>query len=159
MKSIYDFGKYNFFQGYRVPLGRPGCSQPPPGYSSHRNWLRTSWGPCRGPKSTPHAFSSLGAPVGECNFLLPLSWCNLEPPYAAVTPLWDPKWEPIINFKKIRTRMVDISICFNLIFIQCQLAKMGGSLSDLWGSKWSNNRYIWRGRATKTTFGQTKVRQ
>ena len=74
---------------------------------------------------------------------------------AAVTPLWD----PIVNLKKIRTRMVHISICFNLILIQCQLTKMGRSLPDLWGSKWSNNRYIWRGRATKTTFGQTKVRQ
>ena len=45
-----------------------------------RNWIWTSWGPSRGSKSTPHAFSSLGAPVGECNFLLPFSWCNLEPP-------------------------------------------------------------------------------
>ena len=36
-----------------------------------RNWIRTSWGPSRGPKSTPHAFSSQGAPVGECHFLPP----------------------------------------------------------------------------------------
>ena len=50
-----------------------------------RNWIWTSWGPSRGSKSTPHAFSSLGAPVGECNFLLPFSWCNLEPPYRTCT--------------------------------------------------------------------------
>ena len=38
------------------------------------------WGPYKGSKSTPHAFSSLGPPVGEGHFLLPPSWCNFQPP-------------------------------------------------------------------------------
>ena len=64
-----------------MPLGRSGGSRPPPCCGSHGKWFSTSWGPCRGSKSTPHAFFSLGSPVGECTFLLPPSWCNFQPPY------------------------------------------------------------------------------
>ena len=78
---MYDFGKYIFFQGYRVPLGRPGCSQPPPGCSCHRIWPRSFREPSRGPKSSPYQFLYLRAPVGGCGLLLPFSWCNFKPPY------------------------------------------------------------------------------
>ena len=32
MNLIHGFGKYNFFGGYRVPLGRSGGTRPPPGW-------------------------------------------------------------------------------------------------------------------------------
>ena len=62
--------------------GLSGGFWPSPCHSYDRNWLWTSWGPCRGSKSTPHAFSSLGPPVGECRFLPPSTWCNFQPPYS-----------------------------------------------------------------------------
>ena len=32
MNLIHGFGKYNFFGGYRVPLGGSGGTRPPPGW-------------------------------------------------------------------------------------------------------------------------------
>ena len=32
MNLIHSFGKYNFFGGYRVPLGGSGGTRPPPGW-------------------------------------------------------------------------------------------------------------------------------
>ena len=77
--------------------GLSGGFWPSPCYSSDRSWLWTSWGPCttcRGSKSTPHAFSSLGPPVGESHFL-PLGVISNHP-----------NTYTLAGFEKIKTKVL-----------------------------------------------------
>ena len=68
--------------GYRVPLGRPGCSRPHTSIRGALIWPRNLMWPSTGSKMVSQPFFALTSHVLTCGFLISLIRCILNPPYA-----------------------------------------------------------------------------